>query len=265
MQKLSTISGSSEKPSPEPQTKGSPIDSSYTLKEKIGLQKKKLKEKDAKKRGDGPQKVTKVAKKVNPPKTARGNYHKDKIEKELKKTHNKVPPLNISKSKPQPKKKPISNQIPFQVSDEPRFDGDNYLKSGTAFNISEGLSQSQLKGPISLENPLKDASFTERIVEDNSICKMAKRKNLPVPLRAMSTDERKALECTFSPMPSKTSAKYSNVKSKISCHLDELKVFKKPLPPQNIFAQNRSFQGSFIGDKLRLTPALATPRAENGK
>jgi hypothetical protein len=185
-------------------------------------------------------------KKNSPAKTSRTNYHK--VESESAST-----------------KKSTKNTVGKKAVEE-RFDRDNYMKSGTAFNLSCSFSQNLTnKGSVALgvstfTNSLEGNSFTERILEENNIHNLVKRKGIPTPIRAMSTDERKVLECTFSPKFFKNASKYSNVKPRISNHLDEPQVVRSDLAA---IVQNRSFQRGTITERLHGVPSIHSPIVSN--
>jgi hypothetical protein len=129
----------------------------------------------------------------------------------------------------------------IERADEERFDRLDYTKSAAAFNVSTGLGQTQFPratsittGPHALEEP----SFTERLLQENSMTRLAKRKELAVPARAMSTEERLFRQCTFHPMMLKSPQRYANIKPRLLAH------FKEEEPP--VPDIHKSFQAAGI-------------------
>ena len=131
----------------------------------------------------------------------------------------------------------------------PRFDVDDYTKTATAFNPTANLSNSIFQRPGSNNvGGGEDVSFTERLLVDNSMQNVAKRKGLQVPPRAMSTEERVFSKCTFRPEMYKSPQKYSNVQPRLLAHFDEPPVDLKKLPKneQTMPSLNRSFQSMLM-------------------
>lgn len=178
------------------------------------------------------------------------------------------------KSKPEqrfPIRQQLNSQPPEQrihFQEELRFDGDNYLKSATAFNISEGLNLSLHKGansPLALEK-YEDVSFTERLLERNAIANMAKQKRMDLPAKAMTSEERQFMACTFQPNLHTKKAKFSHVRPKLLDHFQDPKYNRlsgSRIEDEAYLRQpkklNQSYQDSFSSSSI-FQPAYPNPQ-----
>ncbi len=133
---------------------------------------------------------------------------------------------------------------PPAPEEEPRFDLDDYTKTATAFNPSLTQSFFQRNNSVSNRVGVEDVSFTERLLVENSMSNVAKRKGLQIPQRAMSTEERAFSQCTFRPELYKSPQKYSKVQPRLLSHFEQPPVDAKRIPKaeQVMPSLNRSFQ-----------------------
>ncbi len=128
-------------------------------------------------------------------------------------------------------RKARETQQETRKEEDPRFDEENFTRSATAFNIGLNLSQSQLPQQLLAGNSsrageiLSDASFTERLINGNSMSKVSKG---GVPPRAMSTEDRMAAQCTFRPKLSRCPGLYSHVQPRLLSHLAPMKMPAQP-------------------------------------
>ncbi len=136
--------------------------------------------------------------------------------------------------------------------EEPRFDPDDYTKTATAFNPSTSLTQSffQRAGSLAARGCAEDASFTERLLVDNNMVNVAKRKGMEIPARALSTEERAFSKCTFKPKLYKD--KFSGVQPRLMSHYDQAALAsanrKVPKNEQLLSTStlNRSYQSAMF-------------------
>jgi len=135
----------------------------------------------------------------------------------------------------------ISNPEPEK--EEPRFDPDDYIKTAAAFNPETGLTQSFFQRSGGNKNG-EDASFTERLLVENSMKNVIKRKGIQVPPRALSTEERAYSMCTFHPELYKSPKKYDKIQPRLLQHFDEppLDIKRVPKTEQVMPSLNKSFQ-----------------------
>ncbi len=86
----------------------------------------------------------------------------------------------------------------IEVSQEARFDQDDYIKTATAFNPSNSnTSRSFSQQPLYQFDEGK--SFTERLIEGNSISKITQKNRLELPNKALTSEEINLKKCTFKP------------------------------------------------------------------
>ena len=135
-------------------------------------------------------------------------------------------------------------------NEEPCFDQDDYTKTATAFNHSLSLSQSMFQRAVSAANRgcPEDVSFTERLLVENSMVNVAKRKGMQIPTRALSTEERAFSRCTFKPDMFKSPQKYTNIQPRLLSHLEQPTTETKKVPKteQVLSTLNRSYQSTVL-------------------
>lgn len=104
------------------------------------------------------------------------------------------------------------------------------MKSSTAFNASFRLSQTNFG--LSKGNPSEQASFTDRLLDENSFQKIIQKNQIKPPQRSLSTEERDFLQCTFNPNKYQTPARYLKVKPRIKCYLIEPQTKSNQVSPR---------------------------------
>ena len=150
--------------------------------------------------------------------------------------------------------------LPTSPDEEPRFDPDDYTKTATAFNLSTSLSQSlfQRAGSVTGRAGLEDVSFTEKLLVDNTIKNVAKRKGMQVPTRALSCEERVVSQCTFHPELFKGPQKYTNIQPRLLSHFEQQETSDRKIPKneQVLSTLNRSFQSVILDRPMMRMPLL---------
>ena len=220
-----------------------------SLQEKIMEQKVKLKQQSKARVVTSTKEIVRSKNKES--QELRTNYHKGKIIENVNKVIKAAPVHRQAKTKgsettigngqergekmaskstsskifsPQPKRTPKAEK-----EEEPRFDTDNFTKSGAAFNMETNISQSQLK---TVAAGLEETSFTEKIIERNSMKHFSSK--VP-PLRSLSSEERAFAKCTFNPRFAKCPNAYSRIEPRL------LKHFDPPLTERPSSLANSSF------------------------